>query len=69
MSIMNPRGIIGVIGVVLVLIALYLILEHYAGATSILSSLANGSIGLVGTLQGRTVSGGGGAGYAVGVPV
>lgn len=59
MSIFSPRGLIGVIGVILALIALYLILEKAGGATQVLSSLASGSIGLVGALQGRSVSGGG----------
>lgn len=63
MSLFNPRGILGVIGVILALIALYLILEKAGGATNILASLASGSIALVGTLQGRTVSGGG---YTIG---
>lgn len=59
MSMFNPRGILGVIGVILALIALYLILEKAGGATSVLGSIASGSIGLVGVLQGRNVSGGG----------
>lgn len=59
MSFLNPRGILGVIGVVLALVALYLVLEKATGATNILGALASGGIGFVGTLQGRTVSGGG----------
>lgn len=59
MSFLNPRGILGVIGVILALVALYLILEKGANATSILGALTSGSIGLVGTLQGRSVSSGG----------
>lgn len=59
MSIFNPRGLLGVIGVVLALIALYLILEKAGGATQVLGSLASGSIGLIGTLQGRNVGAGG----------
>lgn len=59
MSIFSPRGLIGVIGVILALIALYLILEKGGQATKVLGSLASGSIGLVGALQGRNVSGGG----------
>lgn len=59
MSMFNPRGIIGVIGVILALIALYLILERAGGATQVLGSIASGSIGLVGALQGRNVAGNG----------
>jgi hypothetical protein len=58
-SMFSPKGILGVIGVVLALIALYLILEHATGATSILGSLAGGSLATIGVLQGRNVSGGG----------
>lgn len=59
MSIFNPRGILGVIGVVLALIALYLLLEKAGGATQVLGSIASGSVGLVGALQARNVSIGG----------
>lgn len=62
MSIFNPRGILGVIGVILALIALYLILEKATGATNILSALAGGGIATIGALQGRSVSG---AGYNI----
>jgi hypothetical protein len=59
MSIFNPRGILGVIGVILALIALYLLLEKATGATNILGAIASGSIATIGTLQGRSVTGGG----------
>lgn len=57
MSFLNPRGILGVIGVILALVALYLILEKGANATSILGALTSGSIATIGVLQGRSVSG------------
>ena len=66
MSAFNPRGVIGVIGVILALIALYLLLEKGANTTQLLGSIAQGAIGLTGTLQGRTVSY---AGVSVGQPV
>lgn len=56
MSITNPRGILGVIGVILALIALYLLLEKAGGATQLLGAVASGSLGVIGTLQGRTVT-------------
>ncbi len=56
MSLFNPRGILGVIGVMLALIALYLLLEKASGATSILGALASSALQLTGALQGRNVS-------------
>jgi hypothetical protein len=58
-SIFDPHNFWAVIGVVLFLIALYLVLENYVGATNILSNLFSGSVGLAGTLQGRSVTVGG----------
>lgn len=62
MSIFNPRGILGVIGVILALVALYLILEKGTNATAILGALTSGSIATIGVLQGRSVSG---SGYSI----
>lgn len=45
-----------IVTLMLGLIALYLVLEHFAGATSIISTLAAGTMSVFGTLQGRTVS-------------
>ncbi|HET9059165.1 MAG TPA: hypothetical protein VFN61_04530 [Acidimicrobiales bacterium] len=60
MSIFKPNSAWAVVGVVLFLIALYLVLEHFGGASALLSTLFNGSTLLAGTLQGRKVTGGGG---------
>lgn len=54
-----PRNVLGVVGIILGLIALYLVLTMAAGANSLLGTLASGSLGLVGALQGRNVSAGG----------
>ncbi len=59
MSMFSPRGALGVIGIMLGLIALYLILEKAGGASQLLSTLATGGMAIFGTLQGRNVSGGG----------
>ncbi|HET9691001.1 MAG TPA: hypothetical protein VFP61_07595 [Acidimicrobiales bacterium] len=56
MSLFNPRGLLGLVGTMLALIALYLLLEKASGATSILGALASGSLGVFGVLQGRNVS-------------
>jgi hypothetical protein len=56
----NPRSWLGIIGVMLFLIALYLVLEKAAGASSILGTLAAAGVAVFGTLQGRNVSGVGG---------
>lgn len=53
MSVFAPRNILGVVGAMLALIALYLVLVHFIGADGILKSIANGSVGLVTALQGR----------------
>jgi len=55
-SILNPRGILGVVGVCLFLIALYLVLEKGGNATTILGAVTSGAIGIASTLQGRNVS-------------
>ena len=55
MSLFDPHSIWAVVGVLLFLIALYLVLEHYTGATNILGTLFNGSTVLASTLQGRGV--------------
>lgn len=44
------------VATMLALIALYLVLEHFAGATSVISTLAAGTMSIFGTLQGRNVS-------------
>lgn len=46
-----------IVTLMLGLIALYLVLEHFAGASSIISTLAAGGMAIFGTLQGRQVSG------------
>lgn len=56
MSLFSPRGILGVVGVILALVALYLLLEKAGGATQILGALATGSLSTIGVLQGRNVS-------------
>lgn len=56
MSLFSPRGITGVIGVVLALIALYLVLEKAGGASQVIGSLAGAAMTGIGTLQGRNVS-------------
>lgn len=53
MSVFSPRGVLGVIGAIFALIAIYLILVHFGGADSLLKTLSTGSIGLITTLQGR----------------
>ncbi len=53
---MASRNWVGIVGTMLALIALYLILEHAAGATSVLSTLAAGTMTVFGTLQGRPVT-------------
>lgn len=45
-----------IVGLMLGLIALYLVLEHFAGAADVISSLAAGGMAIFGTLQGRSVS-------------
>lgn len=56
MSLFDPRSLYAVIGVILFLVALYLILANGTGANTLLSTIAGGTVGLVGTLQGRAVS-------------
>jgi len=55
----RPGSWLGALGIMLSLIALFLILEYAGGTTSIIGSLATGAIGVFGTLQGRAVSVGG----------
>lgn len=59
MAIFQPHNLWAVVGVVLFLIALYLVLENYGGASSVLGTLFSGATVLTGTLQGRSVSSGG----------
>lgn len=61
----TPRSWLGALGIMLGLIALFLVLEYAGGATSLIGALASGAMGVFGTLQGRSVSGGG---YSVGAP-
>lgn len=49
----NPRGFTGVIGVMLFLIAMYLVLTRAAGASSILTSGGKTGVSLITALQGR----------------
>lgn len=49
----NPRSIYQVIGVMLFLIALFLVLDKYTGATRVITAVAQGGKGLVRVLQGR----------------
>lgn len=53
----SPRNLLGVVGVMLFLIALYLVLEHAGGFSKAISAIASGTIGIFGVLQGRSVSG------------
>ncbi len=59
MSVFKPNSIWTVVGAILFLVAMYLVLENFLGASSILGSLFTGSTALIGTLQGRPVSGSG----------
>ncbi|HUC37033.1 MAG TPA: hypothetical protein VMR97_07915 [Acidimicrobiales bacterium] len=56
---MARTGWLGALGIMLSLIALFLVLEYAGGATGIIGALASGAAGVFGTLQGRTVSIGG----------
>lgn len=49
------RNWLGIVGVMLTLIALYLVLEHAAGAAQVLGTLGAGTMAIFGTLQGRSV--------------
>jgi hypothetical protein len=49
----NPRGLTGVIGVMLFLIAVYLVLKNAGGASSILTSGGGTGVRLITALQGR----------------
>lgn len=49
----NIRGINGVIGVMLFLIAIYLVLEKAGGASSLIGATADGGSKIFKTLQGR----------------
>jgi len=46
-------GIWSAVGVMFLLIAIYLVLEHWSGANSLLSTLFSGGGSLAQTLQGR----------------
>lgn len=61
----NPRSWLGALGIMLALIALFLVLEYAGGATALVGALATGASQVFGTLQGRAVSGGG---VSVGAP-
>ena len=50
------RNWLGVVGVMLALIALYLVLEHATGAAGLIGALGAGTMAVFGTLQGRSVS-------------
>ncbi|MCL2393254.1 MAG: hypothetical protein FWC87_01095 [Acidimicrobiaceae bacterium] len=63
----SPRNILGVIGIMLGLIALYLLLENGGQASKILGALSAGSIGIFTTLQGRTTNFTGSSGAATSV--
>ncbi len=59
MSVFKPNSIWTVVGTILFLVALYLVLENSLGSSAILGKLFSGSTALIGTLQGRPVSGAG----------
>lgn len=50
------RNWLGVVGVMLALIALYLVLEHATGAAGLIGALGAGTMAIFGTLQGRAVN-------------
>lgn len=52
----NVTGFWSMVGVMLLLVAIYLVLMHATGATSVLSSLFTGGGGVLAVLQGRTAS-------------
>jgi hypothetical protein len=52
----NPRSFLGVIGVMLFLVALYLVLEYATGASGVIAALSAAGVQIFGTLQGRSVS-------------
>jgi hypothetical protein len=47
------RNVFGVVGVMLFLIALYLVLVHSTGAVKLIGATTSGANGLARTLQGR----------------
>ena len=49
----NVTGVWSAVGVMLFLIAMYLVLTHSAGATGVLGALFSGGGSLAQTLQGR----------------
>lgn len=49
----HVRGVYGSLGVMLFLIALYLVLEHGNSATSIISAVGGSTTSVFRTLQGR----------------
>lgn len=53
---MAAHNWLGIVGVMLALIALYLVLEHATGAAGLIGALAAGGMSIFGTLQGRPVS-------------
>jgi hypothetical protein len=51
------RGVYGVIGTMLALVALFLVLDNHGGATALIDSIGNAGGNLLTTLQGRTPGG------------
>ena len=54
----SPRNVLGLVGVMLFLIALYLVLEKAGGASQVFGALAGGALSVFGVLQGRNVTSG-----------
>lgn len=52
----NPRSLLGVVGVMLLLVALYLVLEKAGGASQVIGTLAAGGLSIFSALQGRNVN-------------
>ncbi len=52
------RSVYGVIGVMLFLIAIYLVLTNANGVQTLVSNVSSGGVALTEALQGRTPSGG-----------
>lgn len=53
---MASHNWLGIVGTMLALIALYLILEHSAGAAQVIGTIGAGTMAIFGTLQGRSVT-------------
>ncbi len=54
----DVTGFWSMVGVMLLLVAVYLILVHASGASSVLQSLFSGGGSILAVLQGRTASAG-----------